>query len=146
MNKIQFLFLFMIVSSLVLSCSKDNQPSKSTFATRQFDQNLIIGKWAISSISSIANSTAKVPSFESKYTGKKGDYYEFKADGSVKVWQDGIEYNSKYTVNKNQIIFTLKGDLTIYMTIAELTAHELELKRNVKNGIIELVESRTLNR
>src|SRR5881227_2996662 len=109
MKQFRILALAIAVIVIATSCSKD-KPNNPV------DNASIQGRWNISSIQTVE------PNNETDtYTGKEGDFIEFKADGTAISSVDGNEVTQNYKlVDAKHIEFD--GDLT---EIKELTNNKL---------------------
>ena len=109
MKQFRILALAITVIFFAASCSKD-KPNNPV------DNASIQGRWNISSIQTVE------PNNETNtYTGKQGDFIEFKADGTATSSVDGTEVSQNYKlVDAKHIEFD--GDLT---EIKELTSNKL---------------------
>ncbi len=88
---IPFLITALVALSLAISgCRTNNNPVTN--------QVKIIGKWTM--ISSTTSTTGTITSNTSgNYTAN--DYHEFKADGTIKIMDNGNTYNGTWTINSN---------------------------------------------
>jgi hypothetical protein len=146
MRNIKFFVVLSLTLLSIWSCEKDNRSSQSKQAAQFSNQFSIVGKWAIKTISSESTSDDKSPTFKSSYSGKSGDYYDFKDDGKVEVYQNGVTYRSIYQVTGNQISFILGNGLTITMEITRLTDEDLQLTRQIKKDKLRIDERRVFEK
>lgn len=118
MKKIMFIVAFAIISLAVTGCKKDKQPTpeEMTAATKE----KILGKWNLDSFyyeSASPDGTVEKGTKEAR----KGDYFDFRADGKVYFVLNGVkEIRDTYSINNT----TLKMSGTVY-TIVTLSNNKL---------------------
>jgi hypothetical protein len=92
------------------------------------NQTLILGKWTMNTAQG-HYVTAGVTRDETT-TFKPADYFEFRADGTVTIVENGITYNGKWKIDgSSKIIFSETNyiDTVTGFTIKTLTASNLQL-------------------
>ena len=121
------LFTAVSFTSMLLSCSKDNEDMVSTSAKIQ-------NKWQIDSV--VINEQINGNSNTETRPGKTGDYIEFRSDGRMITYFQGVTDNSSFVV-KNDSVIVIGGDSA---HIEELTENKFVLFTRAAAGGVGFIE------
>jgi hypothetical protein len=109
MKQIRILALAIAVILFAASCSKDKEDKPVNNASIQ-------GRWSVNNIVTVE------PNNETgTYTGKEGDFVEFKSDGTMSSSVDGYEQTVEYEIVDATHV-NVDGSVS---EIKELTSHKL---------------------
>jgi len=128
--KLQTLLLSAIsITSMLLSCTKDNADIVSTSAKIQ-------NKWQIDSL--VINQQINGNSNKETRIGDKGDNIEFRSDGRMITYFQDVTDNSSFVV-KNDSVIVIGGDSSY---IEELTENKFIFFSRASAGGVGFIEIR----
>ncbi len=121
------LFTMLLATIAISSCSKDS--AKPT----------LVGKWKV------ASSISKLGTSSDTYIGLPADYFDFKSNGILEYFVDGIEDTLEYTISGNTVtiefttISPINGNIvnsqqtyTLTLTATTATLYFTELSNGVR--------------
>jgi hypothetical protein len=134
-----------IVLSVVLTYTLTGCTNLPTVTPTLTTEQKLVGKWTVKD--AIGDYTVHGNNHKDTTRFTAADYFDFRADGTITIFMEGVAYNGNWKVTNNKLKFTN----TNYMEYASfdlpiLTAHDLQIYLKEVNTVSTLEQKLNLKK